>query len=196
MRRSSLRPGPGLATPATPAKPAIPAPAHGIGGRVRGFTLLEAMVVLAVFGVVLAVAIPSMSEFSANNQVAGMRSSFTAAVALARTEAAKRGTPVLIQPRSSGTTGNAYAQGWELVVDADGDGTAGSGEERLRRTEALPHSVTMDGPSPLIFRATGWLDGTSDQVFKVCRTVGASQGYRVTVAPSGVADVASASPCP
>lgn len=162
----------------------------------RGFTVLEAMVVLAVFGVVLAVAIPSMSEFSANNQVASARSAFTAAVSLARTEAARRGSSVLIQPRSGGPSGNAYANGWEIVVDADGNGTAGSGEERLRRSEALPTGVTMDGGSPLVFRATGWLAGTTDQVFTVCRTVGSPQGYRVTVAPSGVADVATVSPCP
>lgn len=186
MRQLSARPPACLAQPAGAACRATLA---------RGFTLLEAMVVVAVLGVVLAVAIPSMSEFSANNQVAGARSAFTAAVALARTEAAKRGAPVLIQPRSSGAAGNAFAQGWEVVVDANNDGQGNAGELRLRRSEALPVGVTMDG-SPLVFRATGWLDGTTDQEFAVCRTVGSSQGYRVTVALSGVAEVATASPCP
>jgi type IV fimbrial biogenesis protein FimT len=183
--------------PAALPRPGLSIPARRRRGRApRGFTLLEAMVVMAVLVVVMAVGMPAMSEFAANNQVSATRSAFTTAVSLARTEAARRGVPVLIQPRSSGPAGNAYGPGWEIVVDADADGQAGSTEERVRRHEALPVGVRLDGGSPLVFRATGWLDSSTDVSFTVCQAVGAAQGYRVTVTPSGVADVTTASPCP
>lgn len=163
--------------------------------RAGGFTLVELMVVLAVLAIVLSIAGPGMSEFSANNQVVATRSAFSAAVALARSEAVKRNRAVILQPLSGGSTGNEFGQGWEIVIDQDGSGSASDSELRIRRYPALAPAVTLSGSGALTFRATGALGNTSDQVFTVCRASGSSSGYSVTVTPSGVADVASVSNC-
>lgn len=161
----------------------------------RGFTLVELMVTLAVMVVVASVAVPSMVDFTANNQVVAAKSQFATAVALARTEAAKRGRTVFVQAIGTGSAGNEFANGWEVVVDDDGSGTADVGDSRVRRNATPLQNVRLGGSAQLAFRATGALIGTSAQVYSVCRTSGSSAGYSITVTPSGVADVAAIHSC-
>lgn len=163
--------------------------------RRRGFTLVELMITLAVLVVVLAVAVPSMAEFSANNQLAATKSSFASAVALARTEAAKRGRAVVLQALAGGTTGNEFGNGWELVVDDDGNGAAGTDETRVRRNAITLEKIRLGGSASLTFRASGALAGTAAEVFTLCRVSGSTHGYTVTVTPSGGTDVAAITTC-
>lgn len=159
-----------------------------------GFTLVELAVVLAVVVVVFSIAAPAMSEFSARNQVMATRSSFSASVALARSEAVKRSRQVIVQPLTGGRTGNEFANGWELVVDEDGNGAAGDTETRIRRYPALATAVSLSGPGALLFRASGAMGSASDRVYTVCRS-GSTSGYSVTVTPSGLADVDGIDSC-
>jgi type IV fimbrial biogenesis protein FimT len=173
--------------------PLLPRPDPAVRLR-RGFTLIELMIALAVMVVVMAVAMPSMMEFAANNQLAATKSSFAGAVALARTEAAKRGRTVFVQALGSGPTGNEYAHGWEIVVDDDGNGAAGADETRVRRNAATLDRISLGGSASLAFRASGALAGNSAEVFTLCR-VGGTRGYTVTVTPSGATDVAAINTC-
>lgn len=159
-----------------------------------GFTLVELMVTLAVLSIVMAVAVPSMADFTANNQLATAKSAFASAVALARTEAAKRGRVVIVQAAAGGGAGNEYAGGWGLYVDDDGNGAVNAGDTQLRLFEAPPAAVKVSGVATLSFRATGYLNGNGSQNFTICRA-GSGAGFQVTVLPSGVADVAAITTC-
>ena len=53
----------------------------------RGFTLIEAMVVIAVLALLVVIAAPSFSAYSENSKVRGVAESFTASVQKARLEA-------------------------------------------------------------------------------------------------------------
>lgn len=160
----------------------------------RGFTLVELIITLAVFVVLLAMAVPGMTEFNANTQLATTKSSFTSAVALARTEAGKRGQPVFLQALGTGPTGNEFANGWEVAVDSNGDGSIGTGELRVRKSATTLEKIQLSGSASLGFRASGALVGTTAQVYTLCR-VGGSRGYSVTVTPSGGTDVAAITTC-
>lgn len=160
----------------------------------RGFTLVELMITLAVMVVLMAVAVPSMREFTANNQLAATKSSFAAALALARTEAAKRSRVVVLQAIGSGPTGNEFVNGWEIAVDDDGNGSVAAGETRVRKSAQTLDSIKLGGTPVVSFRATGALVGTAAQTYTLCR-VGGTRGYTVTVMPSGVTDVASITTC-
>jgi type IV fimbrial biogenesis protein FimT len=162
----------------------------------RGFTLVEMMVVVAVVVVLLAVGGPAMSHFTASNQLAGAKSTFTGALSLARSEAAKRGGAVILHALGTPVAGNEFAAGWEIVSDDNGDGVAGGSDTVLRRFDALPSGVALSGSASLGYRATGYLATAVDQVYTVCRTHDGHDGYQVTVTPSGVADVAAISTCP
>lgn len=162
---------------------------------VRGFTLVELMVTVAVLAVVIAMAGPSMSEFTANNHVVTAKSTFAASVALARTEAARRGQNVIVQAIGDGAVGNEFAAGWELYVDADGNGAVGAGDTLLRRFDPPSDRVHLGGTTPLSFLPTGYLAGGAALDYKVCRASGSSAGYTISVTPSGIADVRTSDDC-
>jgi type IV fimbrial biogenesis protein FimT len=161
----------------------------------HGLTLVELMVTASVAVILLAVAGPSVGEFTANNQLVSTKSAFSAAVALARTEAAKRGQPVILHAVGGGAAGNEYGGGWELVSDDDGNGAVGNADTVLRRYEALSDKVHLSGGASLTFLATGYLAANNSQTFTICRASGGGAGYGVTVTPSGIADVATISNC-
>ncbi len=168
----------------------------GPGRRARrGFTLIELMVTLAVTVVVMAVAVPSMADFSANNQVASTKSGFATAVALARSEATRRGRTVFLQALGTGASGNEFANGWEIVVDDDGNGATDANETRVRRAASTLEKVKLGGTASMAFRASGALVGNTALVYTVCRKSGSTAGYSITITPSGVADVASINTC-
>jgi type IV fimbrial biogenesis protein FimT len=64
------------------------------GLRERGFSMIELMVGLAVFGVLLAVGLPSLQAYSMNNRLLTTAQSFVSGIQTARTEAIRRNTPV------------------------------------------------------------------------------------------------------
>jgi type IV fimbrial biogenesis protein FimT len=161
----------------------------------HGFTLVEVVVVAAVLVILLAIAGPAMSEFTATNQLAAAKTGFTGALALARSEAARRGGSVILHALGAAAAGDEYAAGWEIVADDNGNGVADATDTVLRHFDALPAAVRLSGNASLVYRATGYLGTTVDQVFTVCRTSGAHDGYQITVTPSGVADVVAISNC-
>jgi type IV fimbrial biogenesis protein FimT len=160
-----------------------------------GFTLVELMITLAVLVVLLAVAVPSLQEFTANNQLVATKSNFAAALALARTEAAKRGRTVVLQALGNGPAGNEFANGWEIAVDDDGNGTVASTETRVRKNAVVLQKIKLGGQAVVSFRASGALAGNSALVYTLCRASGGTRGYTVTVTPSGATDVALINTC-
>jgi type IV fimbrial biogenesis protein FimT len=163
--------------------------------RRQGFTLIELMITLSVMVVLMAVAVPSLQEFTANSQLAATKSGFTTALALARTEAAKRGRVVVLQALGSGPEGNEFANGWEIAVDDDGNGAIGSSETRVRKNAVSLERIKLGGQATVSFRASGALVGTSAQVYTLCRIGGGTRGYTVTVTPSGATDVVAMNTC-
>ena len=179
-----------------PMRPLTAAPCPPALARPRaGLTLIELMVTLAVAVVMMAMAVPSMADFLENHQVAAIKSSLSGAVALARTEAVKRGQSVILQAIGDGPAGNEYVNGWEVVVDEDGSGSAGSGETRLRRAAQVQDRLRSGGPRSLVFLPSGALSVQAAQVFTLCRQGGSNAGFRLTVAPSGVAEVLAITSC-
>ena len=162
--------------------------------RHAGFTLIELMISLAVLVVLLAVAVPSMQDFTAHNQLAATKSNFTASLALARSEAAKRGRLVVLQALGTGPSGNEFANGWEIAVDDDGSGSVATTETRVRKNAVTLQRIKLGGTAVVSFRATGALAGSTAQVYTLCRS-GGTRGYTVTVLPSGATDVAEITTC-
>jgi prepilin-type N-terminal cleavage/methylation domain-containing protein len=67
--------------------------------RARGFTLLEAMVTIAVAAVLLLVAVPTYGDFAARHRLMAVSESMAHDMGLARLEAAQRGVPVYVVAR-------------------------------------------------------------------------------------------------
>ncbi|MEX8494513.1 GspH/FimT family pseudopilin, partial [Sphaerotilus sp.] len=109
----------------------------------RGFTLVELMVTVTVLAILAMVAMPSLSAFTARNQLSARSSDFVSSLVLARTEAARAGLPVLVLPAAGGITGNEFAQGWNLYLDRNSNGVYDSGDTLIRTYSALPTTLKM-----------------------------------------------------
>lgn len=99
----------------------------------RGFTLFELMLVLAIAGVLIGIAIPGLSQFMRSSELTSTANDMLAAVHMARAEAVKRRLPTAMCFSSDPTAaapacdGNGR-QGWVAWVD-DADPEVSSGND-------------------------------------------------------------------
>lgn len=106
----------------------------------RGFSLIELLVVLALAAILLLLAVPGVRSFLAVVRLDAATTDLTGALALARSEAIRRGLRVALRNTAGG--GN-WGGGWQMFVDADSDGVLDAGETVLRRQAALPTPLSL-----------------------------------------------------
>ena len=71
-----------------------------------GFTLQEMLVVMAIMGIVAAMAVPSFRDFAIQRSIAAQITDLTSALRLARSEALKRGREVSLCPTDDPSVAN------------------------------------------------------------------------------------------
>jgi type IV fimbrial biogenesis protein FimT len=140
--------------------------------RSHAVTLLELMATISIAGTLLAIAIPSFMGVITNNRTTSIANQLVSAIAYARTEAIKRGTPVAI--RHKGETASVWDDGWDIFTDANGDGTMNMADELLKTYEALPDSHTLRTGISYAYWMAYKADGNSDgaklghDTFRLC----------------------------
>lgn len=120
--------------------------------RLRGFTLMELMVTLALAGVIVALAVPAMRDFMRNSRLAGASNDLLRSMNLARTEAIKRQSGNVVvcataNPRASdGAIRCSYGafQAWFVFHDANGNWQHDAGEDVLERHSSVSDTVTVN----------------------------------------------------
>lgn len=129
--------------------------------RLKGFTLIELMVALAVLAILLGMAVPSFTDVSLSSKLRSLANALVASATLARSEAIKRNATITLCASSDGAacTGN-WHQGW--IVRA-ADGTV------LQAQPAAPSGYRITAAaSSILFQPTG-LGATSTDL-TVCRS--------------------------
>ena len=150
--------------------------------RASGFTLVELMVTLAVFAIIVSLAIPSMQQIVASQRVRAVALDIASDLVIARNEAVKRGDNVQLAPVAGGWTG-----GWTLKVI--------SSSELLSSRNATGSGVTFaSSPVNVTYDKYGRLSGAVSVVRFSISSSGASQRC-VSIDPSG-RPKSSASACP
>lgn len=127
-------------------KSSLPCPIRACGER--GFTLVELLVVFVLLSVMLTLAVPSFIRYQRNAELVATANSFVAALSAARAEAMKRQLRAFVIPQS----GNNWASGWKVFVDADSGVTSASvvpsgSDVIVSEQAALPSAVTVTSSS-------------------------------------------------
>jgi type IV fimbrial biogenesis protein FimT len=128
-------------------------------GRYRhalvGFTLVEVMVVIAIMGVVLAIAAPSLSELVKSQRTGSAASKIYSSLALARSEAIKRNASVTLA-----RSGVDWASGWTMTTG----GTTLQTEGAIADT-TIDLKLNGTSAASLSYNAAGRLPSTTSSAY-------------------------------
>ncbi|OOG36933.1 hypothetical protein B0B52_19125 [Polaromonas sp. A23] len=141
-----------------------------------GFTMVELMVVIAIVGVLVALAAPSFTELMRRNRLSAAASALQVSLSLARSEAVKRGSDARVTVAAN-TTAGAWTNGWTVFVDATG--TANNGiaptADTTGATAVTRVEIVAAPTGPISAGQTGTLNYfTYNGVGRLITTTGAS----------------------
>lgn len=158
----------------------------------NGFTIVEIMITISILAILTALAMPSLVQFMARNELVGTSNALISGINLARTEAVTRSTAVGICPSTNGNTcaGGAWESGFLVFVDDDNNSSFNGGEELIRAESGFTNpAITIAGTAGvdngITFTADGILaavggGGTIDLTHDTT-----SIGIRITVNTGG-----------
>jgi type IV fimbrial biogenesis protein FimT len=115
--------------------------APGSGRRSAGFTITEMLIVVAIMGILAAIAAPYMGDMIRRQRLKTAAFDVFSSLAFARSEAIKRNTTVTITPTSAGD----WAQGWRIV----------DSNNNILRQQSGWESLTATGPASVVFAGSG-----------------------------------------
>lgn len=106
----------------------------------KGFSLIEVVVVVAIMGIVTAIAIPNMISWRAANKLRGVTAACQSDMQKAKLAAIKYGATGIVDFAVAGFSYRAY-------VDMDMDGAFNSANDRVLAERTLPSGVTLTSAS-------------------------------------------------
>jgi type IV fimbrial biogenesis protein FimT len=133
--------------------------------RVSGFTLVEMMVVVAILVILASIALPSFRPMIANNRIVATTNDLVGDLALARSEAAKRGgTTVVTVCASSNGSSCSGATDWSggrlVFVDGGTQGTVdGTDSTKVLRNSRAVTSLVITSSG---FSTVGFVSYSAD----------------------------------
>lgn len=178
-------------------------------GKSQGFTLIELITTLVVAAILLALAVPNMSAFIQRDRLLTQANELVADLSFARSEAVKRGRPVIVckqdpgntAPACNTTAGDPWTPGRVIWFDNDGDSTVDANEvlrwrEPLDGTASGGNRLFGDGSTTgtgvqIVFNGLGMANPpAANAQFVLCDKRGPTEAISIGIGPTGRAAVA------
>jgi len=163
--------------------------------RVKGITLIELMIVIAIAAILISIAAPNLTASIQNNRMVTQVNELHAALSLARTEAVKRNGDITICSSSNGSSCSdtgAWEDGWIVFVDNDSDGIVDDGEDILRVHGALRGSNSLAFSQTFVtYINSGLASDGLNSTFTLCDSRGAASAMGLVIGSSGRARLAT-----
>lgn len=173
---------------------------HVQNKRISGFSLIELMIAIAIMGIVMAMAVPSIQTMMANQRMSAAGSEFVTTVMHARGEALKyggfAGVGVTLKAPS-----DDFSQGWCVIIvnDPASPCSVTSPDGNVMRISSPPTDVSFQWVNPttataLTFNRSGRLQSpsvSSSIRIQLNNTISSGTGLSrcVNIDPSGSARV-------
>jgi type IV fimbrial biogenesis protein FimT len=113
-----------------------------------GYTLFELLVTLAVMSVLVAAAVQGMDAIGRSVKLSSFSNVFVSQLYLARSEAIKRNSRVVMCKSAEGVAcaaNGGWEQGWLVFHDRNNNGLRDAGEAIIHRVEPLPAGYRFSG---------------------------------------------------
>ncbi|MBS0424311.1 MAG: GspH/FimT family pseudopilin [Proteobacteria bacterium] len=154
----------------------------------NGFTMIELLVTMSIASILLSLAVPSYRTFVQDNLLMMQSNNFYSTLALAKSEAIRRSSPVTVCPSTNGTSctgGVVWSNGWLVFLDVNNNGVVEAGEEILQVGPAFTGGNTFTGTKlRVIFTANGFSMGSND-TFTLCDSRGTSYSKAIILNMQG-----------
>jgi type IV fimbrial biogenesis protein FimT len=156
--------------------------------NMKGLTLIELVVTMAVIAVLVAIGVPRMQGISQNNRVTSAINSLSSDMAFARSEAVTRNTSIRIRTVNGG---GDWSGGW-VVQTADGVTT-------LRNAPPLVANILLDGAGgadSVTYRSDGTQTGVAVR-FRACKNGDTTNhGRQISINTAGRISLTDHEVCP